>query len=294
MVSDRASTVPLPDSARVPAPADLASALAHAVAALPAYEDKALYDLSVQQGVLRTLREVAGGAFDDLTHEILRCLDVPPHVAYVTGLRYDTNNLLFVGLSGAFGDVVDPYDQSWSRLVRYIRPSTDRAVDGRGILNESLHTDGTDWRRPNDLTCLLCVQPDQNGGGRSRLLDIEHVTAGVRATLGVSALAALETRAVPWRVADELGGGTVEAPVLGRRGMRWLRYTIAQELPGEVRKAVDGLERMLEDSAEVMEFVMEAGALQIVDNTRCLHARTSIPEPAASSRLVLRTKVFYR
>lgn len=283
--------LPLPASARISAQPRLADALIAMAVTLPAHADRELYAPALQQELAAAFRAAAGPAFDALVGEIRARLAAPPHAAYVTGLQFDATNLLFVAMSSAFGRVVDPYGQSWSRLVRYILPSTDRAIDGVGILNEALHTDGTDWREPNDLTCLLCVTPDQHGGGRSRLLDAAAVGAVVREHLGAGAAAALEREPVPWRIADELGGGVEWSPVLGARGIRWLRFTIDDGLPAATAARVDALHELLWEPPTAIDFAMDAGALLIVHNKRCLHGRTSIADPAGSERCMLRTKV---
>jgi alpha-ketoglutarate-dependent taurine dioxygenase len=229
--------------------------------------------------------------FDALAEDMRARLAQPPYVAHVTGLRFDEQDLLFVALSSVFGDVVDPYGQSWSGLVRRLSPARDRFVRGVGVLSEALHTDGTDLPEPNDVTCLLCVRPDQNGGGRTRLLDIDAVRASIFPSLGAESVQVLTSEPVPWQIADEVGGGRVKAPVLTDRRLRWLRHAVASPVPAPVDRALAEFEAGLAAATEVIDFAMSSGSMLMVNNKRTLHARTAIPDRANSVRLVLRTKV---
>lgn len=167
------------------------------------------------------------------------------------------------------------------------------------MLNERLHTDGTDWPEPNDLTCLFCVRADSDGGGRSRLLPVEAIASLVD---GQPAAVRRAVRAeLPWAVAEELGGGVVAAPVLSAGGVRWLRFTIGEavrrltdegSVPARATLAALGVfEAALETAPGVLEFGLLPGDLLLVHNTQCLHARTAVSNPRASDRLLLRTKV---
>ena len=287
-----------PESVCVRVGRGLASDLFRAVAKLTPFNDKALYDPALQKRIYESMRAVTPDGCDLLVEEIRRRLVEPPYFAYVTGLEFDQANLLLVGLTGAFGDVVEPYNQSWSCLVRYIRPTTDRTVLGSRVLNENLHTDGTDWRHPNDLTCLLCIRPDQNSGGRSLLMDLPTVISEVENRIGKSGLAVLHDESLPWRIAEELGGGIVYASVLGGGKIRWLHYTTKSAVdsglavvPKATAELLQALDDMLAMTERANDFLAEPGALTIIHNKRCLHARTAIANPEMSERLVLRTKV---
>jgi hypothetical protein len=281
----------LPPAATVVVTDYVADAVYRRVSRLPAYGDKELYATNLQRRLCAHVRDAMPSEFDALVREIRARLARPPYVAYVIGLRFDEHDLLFVALSSAFGDVVDPYNQSWSRLVRRLSPARDRLVPGVGVLSEALHTDGTDSPEPNDLTCLLCVHADQNGGGRTRLLDIDKVRASIFPLLGANCAQVLTTEAVCWQIAEELGGGIVNAPVLTDRRLRWLRQAVASPVPASVDRALAEFEAGLAAAADVIDFAMSGGSLLMVNNKRTLHARTAIPDRMKSERLMLRTKV---
>jgi hypothetical protein len=281
----------LPVPATVAVADDLADGMYRAVSTLPDNGDKELCSPALQTQIREHVRASAPAAFDALVQTIRTRVTASPYVAYLTGLRFDEGDLLFVAMSSVVGEVVDPYGQSWSRLVRRLSPPRDRVVPGVGVLSEALHTDGTDSPRPNDFTCLHCVRPDQNGGGRTRLLDVDTLITDVLPTLDAEIIEVLTTTPVPWRIHEEYGGGTIEEPVIAERRLRWLRHAVASPLAAPVDRALGAFESALAATTEAIELPMAAGALLIMSNKLALHARTSIPDPADSQRLVLRTKV---
>lgn len=262
-------------------------------------DDEALAAATYQSLILTRVREAAGPAFDDLAERARGLLESPPWCLVVRGLPAAQATQLLVSFSATLGELIEPYRQSWSHVVRHIVPSRDRAVDGY-VLNEFLHTDGTDWPRPNDYTCLFCVRPDQSGDGRSRLLDLDTLMNEIDGAPQEKLLARLAGQSVPWRIADELGGGAHWAPVieLGARRIRWLRYTVMLScedglaaLDDQSAGDLEEFERLVENCPGGRSVNLEAGDLLLVENTRCLHARTAISAPATSARELRRTKV---
>jgi hypothetical protein len=247
--------------------------------------------------------EAVRAYWPEITHfgprilDVLDVLDEPPHYVVLRNMpieRYP--NAAFVALVGTLGDLVQPYAQDWARMIYSIRPQTDRVVPGAGVLNEYLHTDGTHWPKPNDFTCLLCIAPDQHGGGRSRLLSVEELCAELKRSTPQT-LDLLASCDVPWAIDDALGGGTSWDSVLGVGSVRWLRRTIdvargaGAQIQTEVTEALDALSAVLAAGVGSTEIALDAGDLLIIDNRRCLHARTVIPCVEESERMVSRIKV---
>ncbi len=262
-------------------------------------DDEALADADYQDRIVASVREAASGAFDDLVEEVAKRLADAPWFLIVRGLPVSRATPLLVAVSATLGLLVEPYRQPWSRVVRHIVPSRDRAVGGR-VLNEFLHTDGTDWPQPNDYTCLFCVRPDQSQDGESRLLDVatllEEATTGPNGAV----VERLASQALPWRIADELGGGVHWKPAINTvtPHIRWLRYTAAlshdeglASLPDSCLDDMTAFERLVENCGGIARTRLQAGDLMLIDNGRCLHARTPIRNPAASTRELRRTKV---
>lgn len=262
-------------------------------------DDGALAESSYQDAIVASVRDAAGSAFDDLVEDVAKQLADPPWFLIVRGLPASRATPLLVAVSATLGVLTEPFRQPWSRVVRHIVPSKDRAVDGR-VLNEFLHTDGTDWPRPNDYTCLFCVRPDQSQDGESRLLDVATLLEEATAGPNGSVVERLAAQALPWRIADELGGGVHWEPAINAvtPHIRWHRYTAALShdeglapLPAERLDDMAAFERLVEDCKGTVRTRLQAGDLMLIDNGRCLHARTPIRNAAVSTRELRRTKV---
>ncbi|MBC6478981.1 MAG: TauD/TfdA family dioxygenase [Hormoscilla sp. GM7CHS1pb] len=279
----------------------LADQLFCATQMIPQYTDAELYNTQLQLNIREKIHAIEPDMFSYLIDEVCKRLSNPPYCAYITGLKFDTYNLLFLSLIGAFGNVVDPYKQPWSRLVYYIRPSTDLKIPGWGVLNEQLHTDGTDWINPNDLTCLLCLKTDQSGGGRTQLLDINTIVYELDRWFGKETIDILSSESLPWLIATELGGGVFRCPILTSKSIRWLPYTnqialkeTQESLSTNLSKAISQIKAVIKNRNNIIDFMMEPNSLLVIDNQRCLHARTPIKHPELSVRLMLRAKVKWR
>jgi hypothetical protein len=265
-------------------------------------DDAALTDVAYQQSLVARAKGEVGAAFEDLVGQVGEHLARPPWHVVVRGLPVEQATSILVVISATLGELVEPYRQPWSRVVRRIQPRRDRMVDGRA-LNEHLHTDGTDWPQPNDYTCLFCVRPDEWGEGVSLMLDVATLLHELSSRQVASLLDRLVARPAPWRVADELGGGVHWAPVLRRDpdGIRWLHHTITSswvdglvDVDDEMVEDLRRFEEAVETCAGITRLMLHAGDLLILDNLRCLHARTALAHPDRSSRELRRTKVMRR
>lgn len=274
------------------------AALAASARRLSIPEDESLVARRAQVEIRDTLRYGATAAFDDIEAAITGAIASPPYAALVRGLPADHGSAILIGFSAGLGELIEPYRQPWSCVVRPIIPSKDRAMDGR-VLNEFIHTDGTAWPVPNDFTCLFCIEPDQHGAGQTRLLDVDSVVEDFE--IREPGLAGrLTEQPAPWRIADELGAGVHWTPVLSpaRDRIRWLRITIALAiqdyavaLAADTSADLDRTEELLESNPAACKFPLQRGDLLIIDNRRCLHARTPIPCAAESRRHLLRASV---
>jgi Taurine catabolism dioxygenase TauD, TfdA family len=292
---------PFPDSARINIPPSVATQLLSAAQMLPPYEDASLREAQTQTNVYEQMRVKCPDSFDWLVQEIDLRLSRAPFSAHICGLTFDTSNLLFVSLARAFGNLVEPFHKPWSRLVQRIQPANDRAEDGYGPLNEQLHTDGTDWREQNDLTCLLCIQADQHGHGHTRLLDIEQLLKELKHNSAPEVLQVLYEEPVPWQIAAELGGDIFWTPVFGQDYVRYMRYTIdlalkeqAIDLSPAVLNALALLDHTIENPLDELSLMMQPKDMLFINNKLSLHGRTKIPHPKSSKRELLRIKVTSR
>ena len=288
-----------PDSGIITVPGTLASDLLHAAEDLPLYDNKDFYSTALQALVADTIRYKSPDGFELLVDRIKEGIARWPYCVLIRGLRFDRGNRLFVAVSRAFGELVAlPYQKPRAQLVHYIQPRTDKVSSRGGRETERLHTDAADWAMPIAFISMLCVQADQHGHGRSRLLDIDAIRDEVTAKLGNDKLELLKTQPVPWQLHDCWGGGVSWRPVLTESSLCWRRYTIhlavdenGARISEEMMTLLDEFERVIEGSDRRIDFLMNEGELLFSDNTRGVHARTQILDAEGSRRMMIRSWV---
>ncbi|MFT5164206.1 MAG: hypothetical protein ACI9FJ_002807 [Alteromonadaceae bacterium] len=297
---------PLPQSAIIKVTEKTANQLLTAAQELAEYANRDFYDASIQLKVRDHIRESCQDEFDALHQQITTQLQQPPYSVLVKGLKFDPHYRIFVALNRAMGLMVArPYDEKTPRaqLIHHVEPQTDvnnqaKAVKSGAKLSEKLHIDAADRPVPVRFVSMQCVRADPKGSGRSRLLDSHGFRAMV--SEGQSGHRAKESirlleQPVPWKIVDYLGGGISWHPVLKDDCVFWRRYSIdaalAQdtvELADEMHKVLDIVDQLCHNQAEhVYDFLLEPGDFLIVDNHRCLHARSAIDNPD-TPRLMLR------
>ena len=287
---------PFPDSAIINVPATVAGGLLDAAEDLPLYENKDFYSIALQSLVADTIREKCTDAFDWLVNRIDEGIARRPYCVLIRGLRFDKGNRLFIALNRAFGKMVAlPYQEPRANLVHYLQPRTDILSARGGREAERFHTDAADWGTPIRFISMVCVRADPRGHGRSQLLDVDAVQEAVETKLGRDSLELLKIP-VPWQLHSCWGGGLKWRPVLTESTVCWRRYTIllavneeGAELSQEMLRLLDEFEKVVEDSDQRIDFLMQEGELLFSDNTRGLHGRTAIPDADESRRLMFRS-----
>ena len=288
---------PFPETHKVQVPDSLARELLLAAERLPLYDNKEFYSVELQQFVHDSLREANTDAFDGLGCSIKGLLAQRPYCVLVSGLRFDEGNRVFVAINRAFGELVArPYEKPRAQLVHYIQPQTDIGSARGGRESERLHTDCADWETPVELISMVCVNADNAGGGRSRILDLDTIRNDVTERLGPETLKLFENEPAPWQLAPYLGGGVAWRPVLTDKTVCWRRYTIdlaltseGASLSDEMLRALDGFEEVVTNTTGTVDFMMREGELLFSDNTRTIHGRTPLADPATSTRLMIRS-----
>jgi len=287
---------PFPNSAILNVPRSVADALLAAAEDLPLYDNKDYYSIVLQSLVADTVREKCTDAFDWLVDRINEGVARRPYCVLIRGLRFDKSNRLFVALNRAFGKMVAlPYQEPRAQLVHYLQPRTDILSSRGGREAERLHTDAADWGKPIGFISMICARADRQGQGRSRLLDVDAIQKEVQTKLGSDCLELLK-QPVPWQLHECWGGGLNWRPVLTESTVCWRRYTIllavseeGAELSKEMLSLLDEFENVVERSDQRIDFLMQEGELLFSDNTRGLHARTSIMDADVSRRLMIRS-----
>jgi alpha-ketoglutarate-dependent taurine dioxygenase len=288
---------PFPDTGRIDISPALACELLKGAERLPLYDNKEFYSPALQTLVHDSVREACPDGFDWLVSQTKERIAQRPYWVLLQGLRFDEGNRLFVAINRAFGELVArPYEAPRAQLVHYIQPSTDIRSSRGGHESERLHTDTADWEIPVELISMVCVRADPEGGGRSRVLDVDTVRDEVKNRLGTETLELLETEPVAWQLAAYRGGGLKWRTVLTKSSMCWRRYTIdlalssnGANLSDEMLTALDGFENVITATTRTVDFLMREGELLFSDNTRTIHARTPISEGIASDRLMIRS-----
>jgi hypothetical protein len=289
--------VKFPDNAKVYVQSAVAREILAAAERLPQYDNREFYSADLQTHVLNSVRESCPEAFDALTTEIKQRLSRWPYCALVHGLDFDEGNRVFVAINRAFGELVArPYEKPRAQLVHYIQPSTDIVSARGGHESERLHTDCADWEPPVELISMVCVRADPNGGGRSRVLDIDTIRKEVESQFGLATLERLETEPVPWQLAPYWGGGVSWRPVLTKSSICWRRYTIDMALDSTgatllppMLEALKNFEDLVSTTPHSLDFLMREGELLFSDNRRTIHARTPIAAGPTSNRLMIRS-----
>jgi hypothetical protein len=285
----------LPESATLRVEPSLAAEVLKAAERLPRYDNRDFYSLELQTLVHQSLREVSG--FDSLVQQLEQKLNNWPYCVLVHGVSFDEGNKVFVGLNRAFGELVArPYEAPRAQLVHYIQPATDIPSTRGGHESERLHTDTADWEPPVELISMVCVRADPNGGGRSRVLDVDSIRDEVGHQLGAEVLELLQTVCVPWQIASYCGGGVRWRTVLTESSVCWRRYTIdlaldsnGASLSPDILNALENFENVVSHTPRTIEFLMREGELLFSDNLRTIHARTPISNGTASNRLMIRS-----
>lgn len=286
-----------PESAIINVPGALAGELLKAAEELPLYDNKDFYSITLQKMIADSIRESCNDGFEWVAGRIEERVARWPYCVLIRGLRFDKGNRLFVAINRAFGELVAlPYKEPRAQLVHYIEPRTDKVSARGGRETERLHTDAADWGAPIGFISMLCARADQDGQGRSRLLDVDAVLDEVRTQLGSDSLQLLQTQPVPWQLHVSWGGGVRWRTVLTDSTVCWRRYTIllavdedGAELSEEMRALLDEFEKVIEGSDRRLDFLLNEGDLLFSDNTRGVHSRTPILNAEASRRLMIRT-----
>jgi len=282
-----------PREARVSVSTTVASGLLAAAERLPRFDNREFYSSELQIHVCEAVREGCVEGFEAIVAEIKKRLGRWPYCVLVQGLSFDEGNKVFVAINRAFGELVArPYEKPRAQLVHYIEPGTDIPSARGGHESERLHTDTADWEPPVELISMVCVRADPEGGGRSRVLDVDTIKSEVKDQLGAAMLERLETEKVPWQLAPYWGGGVSWRPILTNESICWRRYTIdatGATLSADMLNALQSFEELLSNTPHTLDFLMREGELLFSDNRRTIHARTPLADSKSSNRLMIRS-----
>lgn len=152
----------------------------------------------------------------------------------------------------------------------------------QGSREFSLHTDSCWLKRPPRYAALLCLEPEEEGGGDSLLVD------GYQALVSLSRADIDEIAANPCLFLshrDAASESSYQAPILTRSApyqIRFRRDLMSGALGGAAKKFLKVAETL------VRRFRLERGNVLVVDNFRMLHGRESLRAGLSSKRHLLR------
>jgi alpha-ketoglutarate-dependent taurine dioxygenase len=193
-----------------------------------------------------------------------------------------------------------PVAQAWSGAMLYDVRDTGKALAygvRRSVTNLDLtfHTDGPWLERPPELVGLYCIHPAEEGGV-SRFVSLGTVHNELRRRH--AALLPRLYRPFPWDRQAEHGPDdppTGTQPVFQYDGRAFVgRFNerlieAGAELAGapldaEGRDALEAMRTMVDDPELCVEFTIERGQLQYLDNRQFAHSRTDFRDATEPHR----------
>jgi alpha-ketoglutarate-dependent taurine dioxygenase len=216
--------------------------------------------------------ETVADIFDRLTRDGWVVIETPRD--------HDPDKAL-LDLQAIFGEVVfHPYSKAEGVVV------VDNAYrPPRGM---TPHTDGTYYPQPPAIMCLQCISAATTGGA-STLVDGAKVYDHLTRELPDHLPHLFET-VMSVRREDRI----VQSPVFWRTGERVrIRFridkTIKLEVADRAQRAVQAIDRFINDTENQVIFTLRPWQTLVVDNTRMLHGRTAydVSEPRKMNRMHL-------
>jgi hypothetical protein len=279
-------------------PLQFAEALRTTVAALPDYEYYNLCDDSTrQEEIFQQVYAQCPAEMDQLIADMRERLNRRPYIVWLRGLSLDERAWTLLIVSFALGQLVVPAGKENSdRIYCATEPVV---ISDRHTLSR-LHTDGTNWEKPNDITCLACFQADQSGGGHSIILDVDSILDEVSEQPEL--LEMIQHVPVPVMISRNNEFIAEYHPILDvDKNLRWFRQGIDYaydkgkgEIAPHVRTQINQFENLVENSEQRLIFALEPNDILIMNNRKCLHGRTAIKHFSSTARRFMRTRLYFR
>lgn len=204
----------------------------------------------------------------------------------LTGLTYEGDSRKLLALSRYLGS---PASYCGQRMIADVRPSPgENSSFHRGGQALALHTDKAFIAEPPRVLMLWCCQPDQDGGGITKVCDGLAVFRTLPSELRWALTSTMLLFKPPAHVRERAFEGTIVSEHGGKRLLRYrLDLMTSTEPPSaQFTRALSCLTESLE--TEATAHLLSRDELLILDNHRILHGRMGIPRPALSNRHLLR------
>ena len=149
------------------------------------------------------------------------------------------------------------------------------------------HTDSSYMETPHDLVAFQCIVAD-NMGGESIMIPVEEILSHI----DNESLELLKTPVFPF-------GNNLYPIIFGATGDEQIRYYRSQidrtlelensSFPDKYRAAIDNLDTVLQESAQLIRFPLQPGQIVFMHNKKVLHGRTGFSPD--SDRLLYRVRL---
>lgn len=206
----------------------------------------------------------------------------------------ETARRLLVGLATTLfpGSVVPPYEVGGAAVTEVTPRGGSAPSHSQNDLEAPPHTAGFFERVPPLAVLFACVRPHPGGGAETTVIDLERVLR----VADPDHLRRWEEGRYRYRTSARLGRTVHDFRVLRRvHGHPFLRYRRAYTVDdGEGREALDALDRLLNDPANVRAFPLAPDEILLHSNGTPHGRRPQrgpTPTNPAERRLLLRCRV---
>lgn len=247
-------------------------------------DDGQLREQRIQEKFFSGCAGALGADWFQLVADVRGALRRPPHWVVVRPEADRPTPALLVALGVATGVLSDPYRASWSRVLQEIPHRSEWSPD------LEWHTDSTGWRRPSDVTAVMCLRAAA-AGGATDLLSLATIleTPGLEREV----LRTLASARFGWPLHAELGGGCQHDVIVTSDRIRFMRTALLTAAGDGLRQAVRKFADAIDALSPDYSAALNPGDTLLFDNTRCLHRRGQL-EDLHCRRLLLRTKIFWQ
>lgn len=252
------------------------------------YSDESFRRSEIQKSYSNLMKRLMGDQAPTFIAGLFHRLSHTPYSVIIRNIPESFSLTCLAGISASLGRVTEPLGINKGQILKEIRPSLDKTSHGKA-LNESLHTDSTDWPIPNDITALLCVRPDSAGGGQTKLTTIDDILWAAQHLLPKKDQKWLTDHPLTWNMSSCFDEKTIQAPIIEHGMIRWMEYTTAPRNKAE-KSFIQRILSMIEAETKSLRLELQASDLLLINNRKCLHARTSVDDEN-SDRVLVRAKI---
>lgn len=217
----------------------------------------------------------------------------------VKGMPFDENDRLLIGFCSILGTPTEPYKRPNTHMVMSLYPGIVK-----DSVDETPHTDGAHWPRPNDLSALQCINPDKPGKGISRIVHVNTILEQLEQK-GMSEIIKQYSKIrYPFTLHPDFGSKGIQMKYILtktksktdgphiRFSVKYIQNCIekfALKIDSELIKSIIETEKIISKLGSKTQFSLKRGDWLIFDNKKTVHNRTTISKD--SKRLLKKIKL---